>query len=596
AHSPKRAKLIDDFEDDSDGGVALENGDGFKVNEEYAKRFEHNAKRAELHRLEEKYGKSKPKTSRKEDNGDDDSDESTSESEDDEGELATERLDAEISATLNAIRSKDPRVYDKSSKFYSAIDEENDAKTGAKKEKPMHLRDYHRKNILEGNVGSEDEDEPANPFKSYAQEEQEMEDALVKEMHAAAEDDADDDNEDAFLVRKEKPVKDSDAPTTKPSVPDVESADKDPETFLSNFFASRAWVPAERGALHPFESDDESEDARAEEFEQAYNMRFEDPSAANEKLMTYSRDTVAKKSVRREELSGRKKTRENERMKKEEAKREVEEEKARLRKLKIEEMEQRVEKIRQSAGLRGQDVDLQEWAGMLEEDWDDEKWEDVMKKRFGEGYYAAADKGRALEDDDDDDEEGEAEETKHSKTKKPKWDDDIDINDIVPDFKEDDDKPAFTLSDDEAPATNGAEDIDSDDEDQTNTKKSSSKSAKKARLRAQQDAKKTAKRDRRIIETLVEQSLDVDMATSSTTKSGKKENTLFHYRETSPIAFGLTPLDILTASDAQLNNFVGLKKLASFRDPERKRKDKKRLSKKARLREWRKETFGNEEG
>jgi len=36
--------------------------------------------------------------------------------------------------------------------------------------------------------------------------------------------------------------------------------------------------------------------------------------------------------------------------------------------------------------------------------------------------------------------------------------------------------------------------------------------------------------------------------------------------------------------------------MASFRDPEKKRKDKKNLGKKARLRQWRQDTFGNEDG
>ena len=50
------------------------------------------------------------------------------------------------------------------------------------------------------------------------------------------------------------------------------------------------------------------------------------------------------------------------------------------------------------------------------------------------------------------------------------------------------------------------------------------------------------------------------------------------------------------APEASLNEFAGLKKLATFRDVHKKRKDKKHLGKKARLRQWRKETFGNEDG
>ena len=54
--------------------------------------------------MEEKYGKVKP---RNDSAASDEDDSSESESEDDEGLLATEDLDAEISATLQAIRSKE---------------------------------------------------------------------------------------------------------------------------------------------------------------------------------------------------------------------------------------------------------------------------------------------------------------------------------------------------------------------------------------------------------------------------------------------------------------------------------------------------------
>jgi protein KRI1 len=48
----QKQSLMDDSDassDESMGGVKLEEP-GFKINEEYAKRFEHNSKRAELHR------------------------------------------------------------------------------------------------------------------------------------------------------------------------------------------------------------------------------------------------------------------------------------------------------------------------------------------------------------------------------------------------------------------------------------------------------------------------------------------------------------------------------------------------------------------
>jgi protein KRI1 len=50
----------------------------------------------------------------------------------------------------------------------------------------------------------------------------------------------------------------------------------------------------------------------------------------------------------------------------------------------------------------------------------------------------------------------------------------------------------------------------------------------------------------------------------------------------------MEPVEILTASDAQLNEFVGLKKLAPYRPQEVKKDDIRKYGKKKRLREWRK--------
>ncbi|EQL00962.1 hypothetical protein OCS_03333 [Ophiocordyceps sinensis CO18] len=49
-HSKLGTILLDDSDSDSDGGAQVEEPAGFKVNEEYARRFEHNKKREEQHR------------------------------------------------------------------------------------------------------------------------------------------------------------------------------------------------------------------------------------------------------------------------------------------------------------------------------------------------------------------------------------------------------------------------------------------------------------------------------------------------------------------------------------------------------------------
>jgi protein KRI1 len=519
---------------------------------------------------------------------------SESETEDDEGELATEDLDAQITATLRAIRSKDPRVYDVNVKFYSDDEDEREEAAptnGSPREKSMTLKEYHTKNLLEGKT--EDDGEDDTPPRTYAQEQEDVRRDLVKQMHDAAgskseAEDEDEDDEDNFLIRKHKESKAA-SKEPKPQIThlDVIRAHQDPDTFLSNFLAARAWVPNQTSRFQPLESDDDEEEARAEAFEAAYNLRFEDPSTANEKLRTHARDVAAKQSVRRDDKSGRRKARDTERTKKEEEKAERQREKNQLRKLKIDEMEDKVKRIRKTAGLSGRGFKLEEWTDVLDADFNDDQWDAEMRNRFGESYYEADEAFVGSES-----EEEPSTKNMKKKAKKPKWDDDIDIKDLIPDFDDEElTKPEFEVSE---------EDIDPDAEVSAGASDSDAPKPKgmkkKDRLAARAEAKKAARRDRRVIESLVDQNLEVDFALPGASSTSSKQPTRFRYRETSPTTFGLTPRDILLASDTQLNSFAGLKKIATFRDAERKKKDRKHLSKKARLRQWRLETFGNEEG
>lgn len=515
---------------------------------------------------------------------DEDSESSDDEDEDDDGILATGAVDAGISTILQALKSKDPRLYDTTVTFYPPIEdgeEGNEDTLGQTvKEKPMYLRDYHRVNLLKGNAGADDEED--STLKTFAQEQEDLKKSIVEEMHAAVEE-SDDDEDGGFLIPKSKPkaqpTSEGIHPSRKSKVKvnlDVESADKDPETFLSNFMAARAWVPSNGARFQPLESDDDEEDERAEKFETAYNLRFEDPKGSNEMLKSYARDVIAAKTVRREEPSGRKKQRDALREKKEAQKAEKDEDRARYRRLKIDEMEEKLQRIKKAAGMKGETLKDEDWTKFLDDGWDDEQWETEMSKRFGDNYYAEADVQSEESDDGAQKEAGQ----KKKKVKKPKWDDDIDIKDLIPEFDESDKVPAFTLSDSD---NEGEED---NDEESTPKKSKSSKD----RLQEKQAKKKAARLERKRIEELVDSRMDLDLPTKS------KQPSIFRYRESSPTSFGLTARDILMAPDSALNSFAGLKKMASFRDPEKKRKDKKNLGKKARLRNWRKDTFGNEDG
>ncbi|KAI0396906.1 Krr1-domain-containing protein [Xylariaceae sp. FL0594] len=586
ASASAKKVLFDDSDDESDGGV------GLQINDAYAKRFEHNKKREELQRLEEKY-KNQPNGAKSRNNDDDEEgDSSSDETEDDEGFLATEELDAQISATLQAIKNKDPRLYDGKSTFYTPIDEDpaiQSANSKQKKEKPMTLQDYHRERLLRGEIGEEDQNQDAPP-RTYTQEQDELKKSLQTEIQAqlqAAGGDEESDDEEGFIKAKEETRTDSSshihpsrATKVKVPVPDVKEADKDPELFLSNYLSSRAWAQSDGGWGQPLESDDDEEDEKADEWEAAYNMRFEDPSKSNEVLKSYARDVTAAISVRREEKTGRKRQRELEKERKEAEKQQRKEERARLRRLKLEEAEEKLRKIKKAAGLRGQSLKEEEWQKLLETAWDNDQWEEEMNRFFNEQYYAEGEAGSGDEA---------AEGSKKKKIKKPKWDDDIDIKDLVPDF-DDEEKPKFTLTDDEGVAEGAGDAEEEDDEDAPAAKRQkTTKERKKEKLASQ----KEARQERARLEALVDARMDLE--DPEILRERQNEGMArFGYIETKPETFGLTTRDILMASDADLNEFAGLKKLAHWRDAEKQSKDRKRLGKKARLRQWRRETFGPE--
>lgn len=467
----------------------------------------------------------------------------------------------------------------------------------------MFLHDYHRQRYMAGDTGADEDNAPAP--RTFVQEQADLKKNIVAEINAAAEKDSDDD-EDGFIkakadpreVRTEDGIHPSRQEKIKPKALDVSLADKDPETFLSNFMESRAWIPdeASKARWEAFESDDDGGNDDADEWEAAFNLRFEDPTKSNEMLQSYSRKIVEARSVRREDAKGRKRQRELEKERKEEEKQRRREERSRLKRLKIEETEEKLRKIKKAAGLKGEDIQDDELMSLLKGSWDNEKWEEEMTRRFGEQYYAEREEGWP---ESSEDEAGSSKSRKDKKPQKPKWDDDIDIKDIIPEFEDEETKPDIVMSDPEAEADQPAEDNadDSSEDDRPAKKRKTTKDHKTER----QTAKRAARQERSKIEALVDAQLELDDPTILHTSKTNKLKTPdapaagFRYRETSPQSFGLTPRDILLApSDAALNEFAGLKKLATFRDADKKKKDKKHLGKKARLREWRREVFGRE--
>lgn len=505
---------------------------------------------------------------------------SSDEEEDDEGLLASGQLDAQVQQTLEAIQRKDPRVYDSKAIFYTEVDENAQEATASrtKAPKPMFLSDYHRSTLLED---PDTQHSQVQPEPTFAEQQDELKKSVVRELHKSANGDEQDEDkeepdEDGFLIKKTSiPLEDEALSNgqNKLNSFDIESADKDPDKYLANFMSARAWVPTTSSRFQALESDDEEEERRADAFEEAYNLRFESADLANQKLLSHARDAVAKYTVRKEPMNARQKAREAERNNKLSEKQTKAEEKARLRKLQISELEEKAQKIREAAGIDGNAIPDKYWSLLLDEAWDDSRWDQLMTQRFDENYYASRDvDGKDPETD-----------SRRNKPKKPKWTDDIDIQDIIPDFDP------------------GNKDSFEDDERSSGGRLTAYRenSTEGTRIKSKQpdmpdrEKKRQLRLEHQRIEQMVDEKIGVEEKLSN---FGTKHSGHFRYRDTSPLAWGLTTTDILMADDSQLNQYVGLKKLAAFRDPLKKQKDKKRLGKKGRLRQWRMETFGNKDG
>lgn len=492
-------------------GSEDENDDGFQIDQEYAKRFQHNKEREELDRLKEKHK-------------DVDLDESSSSEEEDEyGELLTQDVDKGINEVLKTIRDKPQELLDKDKKFFDNVGENEEKEEKTQQMKPMHLKDYHRMNYLNGGGDAEEEEDDDDGEKPYAVQQRIDQDAIIKAIH---DDDNDDDGE--FLTKRQD----------QPQIEPAEIDKSDEQNFLQNFIDGKGWLPKNvdkktgKEVLPTYNEiveDDEEFDDIADKFESAYNFRYEDPNAAE--IVSYARD---QNTIRRKEESSRKRHRERKKEQQKQDESKYKEEINKLKKAKTNEVLSKLDQIKQVLG--NDEVGNLFSEKDLEGDFEGSEWDKRMQQVFNDEFYNR-------EDSDP-----------------KKWgNDDL---------------------------------IDSDDEndDEEAPKKSKTKQKKEEKQKQKQEKKELLD----TAEKIVDENLDAAMDDANIKKPDSQ--TTFRYREVSPESFGLSSRDILMADDKDLNEFVGLKKLASYRDPEKKQKDKRKYSKKRRLNEWRRSVFDDENG
>lgn len=479
---------------------------------------------------------------------------SSDESEDEFGELITEGIEEGINKVLSAIKSNPKSLLDPNVQFFSdptssSADKSLKGKGGS--DKPIYLKDYHRMNLLSGDYKNDDDDEE-NEFgtvdgeKPFVVTEREERNQLLSDIKNAFQgDDEDDDDDDGFLTKKAAKSRREVLDESNGSLPDP---NKDENEFLSAFVDKKAWIPKENDKVIDLdrvgggenEDDDEFDDA-VEQFEHAYNFRYEDPNAAE--IMSYARNQA---TLRRSATNSRKRQRERENEEREKEEREKQELLKKKKMSKVNEVADRLKKIKEAVGDEVSDDVIQKVFGdsLLNDDFDDTDWDSKMAQIFDEQYYDA-------------------------EIEKPEWsEDDLEVDEGVDGVEEDE-------MDAEPPAKKSKK-------DKLKDKKLEKKEKESIKERAQEIVEANTLR---ILSDVVEER-------GRSKKRGTEAEIKFKYREVSPEAFGLTTRDIILADDKLLNNYIGLKKFAPYRAKELRMKDKRKYTKSKNLKEWRKETFG----
>ncbi|KAJ3148585.1 KRRI-Interacting protein 1 [Geranomyces variabilis] len=598
-----------------------DNGDAsFTINEAFAQRYQNKKRAEEITNLKRKYG------------DEDDQDSESEEEEDELGELVTPEVDAQIMRTIATIRAGKPEVYDPTKKFFEESDiasarQQWEAKQAQIKRegKPMHLKDFHRRELLKGKKGGEEGEEDADNddgendfFEDRAPLTHAEEQDLLRNSFKTAATAADDDDAEDFLSLRDKSDSEKKAEeeeyrkflienmaaeggqglkeyreysANRPSNPD--------EDFLMEYVLNRGWMDKDAISVPKYDdvidlSDDEEAVDNAEDFERTHNFRFEEEGSTS--IVGHARTIEG--SMRRKD-DKRKKTREAKKARQGEESLKKAEELKRLKNLKKEEIRKRLEQIKEVAG--GDFTGLEKVD--LDGEFDPDAFDQQMAAAFDSQYY---------EHDGDDD--------------KPDFGDDIDVDDIMPpevmdgnlwDEEEDgeggnnpgadedwggdeeeeygydeaggdDDDENFNMDADYLPggAAYGVKKEKVSKEDKKSKKKAAAAAAA-ATVAASESAPPSGANGNQKMS--IDQFMDEYYSLDYEDMIGDLP-TRFKYRKVDTQNFGLTGKEILEADDADLNEIIGLKKLAPFRRPDLVARDLENFSKskKKRLREFRK--------
>ncbi|XP_064416798.1 protein KRI1 homolog [Latimeria chalumnae] len=563
-----------------------------RINQRFAQSYECRRRREELQKLKDRYG-----------DGQEEDSESSSDS--DAEEELDPKLDRDFYRTLSMLKKKDPKIYWKDVKFYGEKESTSESDEGPsrrpKKEKPMYLKDYERKVILEKGGKYEDEDEEdgsedeetimereraASPtyieeqkqikesFRQFVEdsgsgesEEEEGGFGLLKPRTKTKEEKDKEEEEYVNWLKGEKELQEKEELQDMKYLrdywnnPELEEGEK----FLRDYILNKGYLEEEEeegeGERIPTydeivqEDIEDSEDEgelflkKQEDFERKYNFRFEEPDS--ELVKTYPRNIA--NSVRRKD-DRRKQKREEIKEKKKKEKEKKREELKQLKNLKRKEILEKLQKLKEITG--NENVGFSEKD--LEEDFDPTKHDKLMQQLFSEEYYGGAeDEKPNFEDEEGLDDEW-------------NWDSWTGIEDGPAEGDEE-----AWQEDYNTPHCEDPDFIMDADYDPSQQPATSKKKKKKMKWDASLEGKK--KRKSKFAEVLNKEKPVFDPKDKSFEEYLDEYYKLdyediiddlpcrFRYRQVVANDFGLTPKEVLAADDKELNRWCSLRRTCMFR-------------------------------
>ncbi|KAF4115596.1 protein KRI1 homolog [Onychostoma macrolepis] len=592
-----------------------------KINTKFAEKYEKYRQKEELQRLKDRYGDQDEENS---------SESSNSDSDESEVELDP-KLDRDFYRTLSLLKKKDPKIYQKNAKFYteetSGSGSDDQPSTSKKSEKPMFLKDYERKVILErGGKYDDDDDEDdsadeevsrmmqkraASP--TYIQQQKELQESFRKFVQDSDEEDSDGgrqlltrrtktqeekDKEEADYVEwlkgqaeleGEEEVKDMKYLRDYWNNPELDER----ESFLRDYMLNKGYLEEDENRVPTYnelmqddvdDSEDEGESFlhKQEDFERHYNFRFEEPDAG--KIKTYPRNIAT--SVRSKDDS-RKRKREEVKERKKKEKEQKQQQLKELKNLKRAEIMDKLKKLQELTGnekLAFNDVDL-------EGDFDPQQHDQLMQKFFGDEYYGENEEEKPQFDDDDD------------LAENWNWDTWVGNEENEDDYGDEEDYAA-----EDEPYCEDPDFIMDAEYDQSQQPVS-----KKKRKKERQEKKKKTKEDAPQMGKKRKKSHFAEIITKNKPVFDPKEKTFeqyldeyykldyedviddlpcrFRYREVVQNDFGLTTDEILKADESELNRWCSLRKTCMYRSEREELCDVKNFQIKARNNKKKEQVF-----